>query len=111
MKKKYSIDLLTVYIREAHPKDKWRWSGDSVSCSIRDPRTTDERLQIARQFAEEYSINPDEIVIDTLNNNMEKLYKGWPERLYVIHNSKIVYAGAPGPFGYIPEEVDRFLQK
>jgi hypothetical protein len=106
---KYPVNLLHVYIREAHPKDEWAWAGDAISCSIRQPRTLEERLDVGRRFAQDYGIDPTTIAVDNLDNTMEQLYKGWPERLYVIHQKKIVFVGTPGPFGYIPEEVDRFL--
>lgn len=103
------IDLLHVYVREAHPKDGWSWGGDAISCSIRQPRSLEERIQVARRFATDYSLNSATIVVDTLANSLEQLYKGWPERLYVLDRGKIVFVGKPGPFGYIPEDADRFL--
>jgi hypothetical protein len=103
------VDLLHVYVREAHPKDEWSWGGDAISCSIRQPRTLDERLAVARRFADTYQLDPNSIVVDTMTNAIEQQYKGWPERLYVLDHGKIVFVGQPGPFGYIPEEVDRFL--
>lgn len=103
------VDLLHVYVREAHPKDEWSWGGDVISCSIRQPRTIDERLAIARRFAGDYQVDPAMIVVDPMTNEIERHYKGWPERLYVLDRGTIVFVGQPGPFGYIPEEVDRFL--
>ncbi len=50
--------------------------------------------------------------MDPIENPAERLYAGWPERLYVIdEEGTIVYKGEPGPFGFHPEEVEAWLAK
>ena len=40
------------------------------------------------------------------------LFNAWPERLYVIAmDGRIAYKGGKGPYGFDPEEMDRFLQQ
>ena len=46
-----------------------------------------------------------------MEHEAEKKYQGLPERLYVIMDNKIVYAGGLGPFNYSVDEVDTFLSK
>jgi hypothetical protein len=104
------LDIVHIYIREAHPKDEWKITGDVVSCSIKQPRTLSERLAVAQRFVTDYQ-PLGTTVVDGMDNDLEHKYKAWPERLYVLDGDWIVYSGDPGPFGYIPEEVDRFLQK
>ena len=42
--------------------------------------------------------------LDGMEDEAEKLYAGWPERLYVIGvDQKIAYAGAMGPMGFDPD--------
>lgn len=98
-------------MREAHPKDEWEWGGDQISCSIRQPRTLEERCSVALRYRDSVPPLKSPLVVDGIDDAVENLYKAWPERLYIIHNDTIVYAGKPGPFGYKPEEVDRFLDK
>ena len=51
------------------------------------------------------------ILVDSIDNEAEKKYSGLPERLYVILDGEIIYAGEMGPFGYSIKEVDECLAK
>jgi hypothetical protein len=103
-----------IYIREAHPTD-----GRQVPANIRDniliadPKSLEERRKVAHQFAEQFKISLP-ILVDTLDDQLEKAYAGWPDRLYVIDAAgRIAYKGAPGPGGFkvaeIPTVLDRLL--
>jgi hypothetical protein len=51
-------------------------------------------------------------VIDREDNKVNRAYAGWPDRLYVVgKDGKVVYKGGPGPGGFKPDEVDRWLKK
>ena len=50
------------------------------------------------------------LVLDTIENYLLKAYNSWPIRLYIIHQSKVVYCGDQGPFGYEPVSVDMALK-
>ena len=51
-------------------------------------------------------------VVDTIDNKVDNLYAGWPERLFVIDRAGwIAYAGKQGPWGFKPEEVERALRR
>ena len=40
----------------------------------------------------------------------DRAYGAWPERLYVIdREGRIAYQGGKGPYGFDPEELERFL--
>jgi len=44
------------------------------------------------------------MLVDMMDNNTSIKYSGFPERLYVILDGTILYAGGQGPFRYdIPE--------
>jgi type I thyroxine 5'-deiodinase len=84
-------------------------SNETEGVCYRQPRTLQERVAIAAEFAKRsgYEIP---LVVDTFENRANGLYAGWPERFYIIDASGvIVYKGEPGPFGYHPEEVERWL--
>jgi hypothetical protein len=51
-------------------------------------------------------------VVDTMNNTVDSLYAGWPERLFVIDTKgRIAYAGKQGPWGFEPKEAERALRR
>jgi type I thyroxine 5'-deiodinase len=104
--------FLTVYIKEAHPLDEWQMEdNEKQGVCYRQPKTFAERLAIANDFTRRFGY-PVPLAVDGMDNHAERLYSGWPERLYVIDEAgKIVYKGEPGPFGYHPEQVAAWLAK
>jgi hypothetical protein len=72
------------------------------------PRTTPERLRIARDFIERFHY-PIPLLVDPIENRFDGIYAGWPERLYIIENAVIRYKGGTGPFNYNPDEVSHWL--
>ena len=50
-------------------------------------------------------------MVDKMDDQANKLYGGLFERLYIILNSVVVYAGERGPLGYKVEEVNDWLTK
>ncbi len=104
------VDFLTVYIKEAHPKDEWQMDAnvDEAVCYAQ-PRTLAERLTIANDFVRRFHWAVP-LLVDGMDNGANALYAGWPERLYVVdEQGHIAYKGKTGPFGYHPEEVDAWL--
>ena len=51
------------------------------------------------------------IYSDTIDDHTNHLFRAWPERLYVLHNQKILYQGQKGPIGYSIPTLDYFLKK
>lgn len=105
-------DFLAVYIREAHPLDEWEMKKNlDENVCYPQPKTLAQRIAIANDFTKRFHF-PLPLGIDAMNDLADRLYAGWPERLYVIDESgKIVYRGGLGPFNYHPEEVRAWLQK
>lgn len=50
------------------------------------------------------------VYCDTMNDYTNHLFRGWPERLYVLDDDKILYQGQNGPFGYSIPSVEYFLK-
>ena len=111
-----------IYIREAHPRDGW-WLGGGLpglglklsrskaSTDIYDPRTLDERRDVANQCvtALEYEIPT---LVDEIDDPVNKAYAGLPTRLYLIDVEGVVaYAGGLGPWGFKPEELKVAMDK
>lgn len=106
------VRFQTVYIREAHPLDEWQMdSNEKENVCYRQPKTLAERVTIANDFVKRFRY-PLPLAIDEMDDRVEKVYAGWPERFYIIDTrGVIVYKGEPGPFGFHPEEVEVWLAK
>ena len=75
------------------------------------PRTLEERLVIARDFVERHAWKIP-LLVDDMENKVDWVFAGWPERLYVIGaDGRIAYKGETGPFGFHPEEVEIWLSQ
>jgi hypothetical protein len=104
-------DFVTLYIKEAHPEDEWQMdANEQEDVCYPQPRTTEQRLAIARDFQERFSYRIP-LLVDPIENEANSLYSGWPERLYVVEGGKIVYKGGPGPFEFKPEELEAWLAR
>jgi len=74
------------------------------------PKTIQARLEVAQMFIET-SKTKIPVVLDDITNVCAKAYGAWPERFYIIENNIIQFKGAQGPFGYLPAEVNQWLNK
>jgi hypothetical protein len=101
-----------VYIEEAHPSDIWQMSSNIRDGVIfRNPRVESERTAVAESCVRTLGIRFPAI-IDGMSNTVERLYTGWPDRLFLIdRNGRIVYKSTPGPFGFHPGELADALRK
>lgn len=104
--------FLFVYVSEAHPSDGWQMeSNEKEGVVFEQPVTIARREEIARQCCAQLKLSMP-CVVDTMDNAVDALYAGWPERLFVIAaDGRIAYAGGPGPFGFKPDDVERWLER
>jgi iodothyronine deiodinase-like protein len=92
--------IYLVYIREAHPTDGWALPRNQFQ--ITDPKTLEERRKVARAFAAQLNVSIP-ILVDTIDDRLEKAYHGWPDRIYLIDTQgKVALKGEPGPRGFRP---------
>lgn len=113
------VRFLTIYIAEAHPEDEWRldkqyiydkeYTGNPKDFKFYQPKLMSERLKMAQWLIDKKQFQMT-IVLDNMQNTLLKQYNTWPIRLYVIKDSRIVYTGEQGPFGYSPSNLSRHLQ-
>jgi len=116
------IQFMVIYIREAHPIDGW-WLGEGfmglmlkisrskAATDIYDPKTIEERRAVAEQCEKtlQHGIHT---YVDDMDDNANKLYSGWPTRLYLIGlDGRVTYAGEPGPFGFKPKELGKAIEQ
>ena len=75
------------------------------------PKTFDERGTVAESCVRNLHIDIP-AVLDDFQNSTEAAYTGWPDRLYVIdRDGRVAYKSQPGPFGFHPEEMERYLKQ
>ncbi len=104
---KHKAMIYLVYIREAHPIDGW-YTGFRA---IKDPRTLEERNDVAGQCMSTLKFTIP-CLVDGIDNAAEKAYAAYPDRIYVIDpDGKIAYKSGPGPRGFRPREMEVALKK
>ena len=101
-----------MYIEEAHPSDIWQMSSNIRDGVIfRNPRLDSERTAVAESCVRTLGIRFPAL-IDGMDNTVERLYTGWPDRLFLIdREGRVVFKTAPGPFGFHPAELEMALHK
>ena len=101
-----------VYIQEAHPIDAWQVDDNlEDDVLVKSTMTADERFSTAGLCVKNLGIELPAIV-DGPDNRVERLYTGWPDRLYVIdRDGKIALKSAAGPFGFKPAAVEASLKQ
>ncbi|MDP6436206.1 MAG: redoxin domain-containing protein [Gammaproteobacteria bacterium] len=93
------LSFLLVYISEAHPEDGWQVEINHTQHVVYDqPTEIDERVAIAKTCIQQHDIRMP-VVLDDMDNTVNNLYSGSPERLYLIDEEGIVqHRSVPGPF-------------
>jgi hypothetical protein len=104
--------FLTIYIKEAHPIDEWRMdSNDTEDICYLQPKSTPDRVAIATDFVQRFKYDIP-LLVDPIEDPANKVYAGWPERLYIIdEQGRVAYKGGMGPFEFHPEEVEAWLAR
>lgn len=114
MYRKYQdrVAFLFVYIREAHPSDEWQMpSNVSENVVFAQPVALSQRRVAAQDCCQRMDISMP-TVVDEMDDRVDNAYAGWPERLFIIDaDGRVAYAGAQGPWGFKPDEVERWLRR
>ncbi len=102
--------FLMVYVREAHPTDGWAMkSNERAGVAIAQPKTLEERRNVAQRCAEKLKTSMP-LLVDDIDDSVGNAYSGMPARLYVIdRHGKVAYKSGRGPFGFKPEEMEQAL--
>jgi len=101
-----------VYIQEAHPTDGWQVPHNERD-GVLTPRhrSITERRTAAATCASSLGLTAP-MLVDGMDNAVDRAYGAWPERLYVLSkDGKIAYQGGKGPYGFDPEELECFLRQ
>ncbi len=98
------MNFFCVYIREAHPEDGWQVPmNESDDVVFMQPTTYEERAEVAQACVLRLNLEMP-MLIDTIDDEVDRKYAALPERLYVIDRSGVVtHQAGPGPFGFDTE--------
>ena len=102
--------FVMVYVREAHPIDGWRMgSNDRVGVATAQPRTYDERAEVAQTCGRLLGLGFP-MLVDTIDDLAGNRYSGMPGRLYVIdRDGKVAFKSGRGPYLFKPAELEQSL--
>jgi Ca2+-binding EF-hand superfamily protein len=102
--------FVMVYVREAHPTDGWRMqSNDRIGVSPRQPRTYEERVEVAQTCGKLLDLGFP-MLVDTIDDRVGAEYSGMPGRFYLIDRAgKVAFKNGRGPFGFKPAELEHSL--
>lgn len=104
------VNFLMVYVREAHPEDGWKMeSNEKAGVAVSQPRSFDERAEVASQFCTRLEPKMP-VVVDDLNDSVGHAYSGMPARLYLIdRDGRVAFKSGRGPFGFKPPELEQAI--
>ncbi|RMG18576.1 MAG: hypothetical protein D6731_01705 [Planctomycetota bacterium] len=101
------VAFYVVYIREAHAADS-RWPDPRLQ--VKTPRTFGERLGVAKTCSEALGIDFP-LLVDGLDDAVERAYRGWPDRLYLVgRDGRVAYRGGRGPWGFSPDALRKAIE-
>jgi iodothyronine deiodinase-like protein len=84
-------------------------SNDEEGVLVEQQTTLDGRIATARDAAAALGLTMP-ILVDGMGNEAAEAFAAWPERLVVVgSDGRIAYPGAPGPFGFVPEDAEAHL--
>ena len=76
---------------------------------FRNPKSYAEREQVANSCVRKLHV-AFPALIDSIDNQVEKAYTGWPDRLYLVGaDGSIRFKSAAGPFGFLPKTLETAL--
>lgn len=105
------VDIIFVYIVEAHAIDEWpissgRYNRGRGPVSVSQPTSNEERLALANKFRSDFDCLEIPMLVDPIQNEFEKKYAPWPLRFYgVDENGKMSYIANPKDCTFDPLEV------
>ena len=101
-----------VYITEAHPSDVWQMQSNiKEQVVFGSPKNEEERAFVAGACVRKLGLKFP-AVLDEFGNSTERVYTGWPDRIYLIDGQgRVAYKSKPGPFGFKSDELAAALAR
>jgi len=95
-------EMYIVYISEAHAADDSWPVPYAKEKGITEHKNYRERCAVADRLVKDKKLTIP-FLVDTMDNQAAKLFKGWPDRLFLVApDGKLVVAGKRGPWGFKP---------
>ncbi len=95
-------EFYIVYISEAHAMDDRSPVGYAKELGIKEHKTYGERCSVADRLTKDKKLTIP-CLIDGMDNAVEKHYKAWPDRIYLVRkDGKLAVAAKRGPWGFGP---------
>ncbi|CAF1021245.1 unnamed protein product [Adineta steineri] len=97
---------------EAHASDGWKFDHSQFSF-IANHQDIKDRLDAVKILMDMGNItkeNKIDVYCDTMDDHTNHLFYGWPERLYILYDEKILYRGGEGPHEYSVPSLAYFLK-
>jgi len=86
------VDMLTVYISEAHAQDTWPLG---LKIKYNQTHTVEERATVARDFIAHNKYEFPIMLDVPPGNEFDKLFAAWPLRFYVIEGGRVTFICEP----------------
>ena len=116
------VEFIVVYVKEAHPTDKW-WlgrsrtqrllhelSGNPARLDVADPVTLEQRRKVAASCQANLFDGVVPLYVDAMNDAVSARYEGKPTRIYFIgKDGQVLYNPGIGPFGFSPDELETVI--
>ena len=116
------VEFIVVYVKEAHPTDKWwlgrsrtqrllhEWSGNPARLDVADPVTLEQRRKVAASCQANLFDGVVPLYVDAMDDAVSARYAGKPTRIYLIgENGRVLYNPGIGPFGFSPDELEKAI--
>lgn len=79
---------------------------------VEDPVSIAERIGVANVCMTALDLAPIPALVDDVDDSVNQAYAAHPDRLYLIgRDGRIAYRGAPGPFGFEPDELAEAIRE
>jgi peroxiredoxin len=100
-----------IYVQEAHATDGWPDDSNTKDKILyANARTAEDRVKAGSACAAGLKI-PFPMLVDGMGNEVERAYRAWPIRVYVIDaNGNVAFKTRPGPFGFKKDVVEAALK-
>jgi len=117
------VEFIVVYVKEAHPSDKWwlgrtrtqRWAhrvmGSRNRIDVMDPVTLEQRRKVAASCQANLFDGVVPLYVDTIANEVAVAYTARPTRIYLVGtDGRVVYNPGIGPTSFSADDLDRAIE-
>ena len=116
------VEFMVVYVKEAHPTDKWwlgrsrtqrllhQLSGNPARLDVADPVTLEQRRKVAASCQAKLFEGVVPLYVDAMDDAVSARYAGKSTRIYLIgKDGRVLYNPGLGPFGFSPDGLEKAI--